>query len=598
MGDTEIMNGGLVTFTIKVDGKAIPDEVDVESIEIEKSVNRISSARISVLDGEVETQTFKISASKLFVPGNKISIEAGYDLVNKTIFEGIVTQQNIRVDNSVGSMLIVECRDEAIKMVVGRKSVTYSEQTDSDILKTMIGNYNGLSADVASTNIKWPEQVQYYSTDWDFMVARAEANGMIVSAINGKVSVFRPDADTSPVLKIAYGDNLFEINAAMDAVSQLGAVKATSWDFMTQKTVSTDVENAYKGPGNLSSKTLSKVVGLSDYEIQSTAPLESDALKGWSDATLMKSAFSKIQGDVKFQGSAVVDPGKYITLSGLGDRFNGDHFISSVFHKIAQGNWVTEVAFGLSPYWITEEPDVVAPPASGLLPGVQGLFNATVKKMYEDPENQYRVLVDIPLFDPSGEGLWARLTNFYSTSGAGAFFMPEVGDEVVVGFLNEDPRFPIILGSMYSSTKNKPLAGNEPNEGNSIKSIASKSGINIQFDDANKILTITTPDKNTAVFSDKDKSVTLKDQNDNRVVMDTKGITIKSENNISVHSSQNLKLTGEQGVSIDAPGGDVTIKGLNVKNSADMTFEARGDATAKLEGGAETVVRGAMVMIN
>ena len=55
--------------------------------------------------------------------------------------------------------------------------------------------------------------------------------------------------------------------------------------------------------------------------------------------------------------------------------------------------------------------------------------------MYEDPDSQFRILVSVPLFDPNGEGIWARLTNFYSTNGAGIFFLPEVGDEVVLGFL-------------------------------------------------------------------------------------------------------------------------------------------------------------------
>ncbi len=80
-------------------------------------------------------------------------------------------------------------------------------------------------------------------------------------------------------------------------------------------------------------------------------------------------------------------------------------------------------------------------------PAVRGLINGTVKKMYDDPLGQFRVLVDVPMFNNYGEGIWARLANFYSTSGAGAFFMPEVGDEVVVGFLNEDPCSPVILES-------------------------------------------------------------------------------------------------------------------------------------------------------
>ncbi|MEM6684328.1 MAG: type VI secretion system tip protein VgrG, partial [Bacteroidota bacterium] len=564
----------------------------------EKGVNRISVAKVVIIDGDPTTETFEVSSSSTFVPGNSITIQVGYDSQNETIFEGIITKQSIQIHGAEGAVLVVECRDEAVKMIVGRKSVTYSKQTDSDVMSTIIGNYSGLSADVSPTDTQWDEQVQYYTTDWDYILARAETNGMIVTTLNGKVSVFPPDNDTSSVLEIAYGNNMLEFNASLDAVTQLDSATATSWDYTQQATTSGEASVSYSGPGNLSSSTLSEVVGLSEYDLQTTAPLEESDLTNWSKAALIKSAYSKIQGDVKFQGSNLVDPGKYITLAGVGDRFNGDHIISNVHHLIGHGNWTTEVGIGLSPIWFTEEPDVMAPPASGLLPGAQGLFNATVKQMYEDPDSQYRILVDIPLFDPNGEGLWARLTNFYSTSGAGAFFLPEVGDEVVVGFLNEDPRYPIILGSMYSASSNQPYNTLDPNEENSIKAIVSKSGINIQFDDENKVLTLETPNKNTAIFSDEDEEITIKDQNNNSIVMSSSGITIKSDTNITIEATQNLTLKGDTGVTIEASGGDVNIKGMNIKETADMEYSAEGSMTASLQGGTETTIKGAMVMIN
>ena len=294
----------------------------------------------------------------------------------------------------------------------------------------------------------------------------------------------------------------------------------------------------------------------------------------------------------------MVDPGNYITLSGLGDRFNGDHLVSGVSHFIGDGNWTTEASVGLSTVWFTEEPDVMAPPAAGLLPGVQGIYNGTVKQIHEDPDNQYRVLVEVPMFDLTGKGIWTRLANFYATSNAGSFFYPEVGDEVVVGFLNEDPRYPVILGSLYSSSKHKPFKGLTPDKKNPKKAIVSKTGIYIEFDDENKIFTINTPSKNQAIFSDKDKKITIKDQNGNSAEMSSSGITIKSPKNITVQASQKLTLKGNTGVDIQSSGGDVNIKGLNINNKANIKFSANGSAQAELKGGAQTTIKGAMVMIN
>lgn len=56
----------------------------------------------------------------------------------------------------------------------------------------------------------------------------------------------------------------------------------------------------------------------------------------------------KVYGTVRFQGSALAGPGKYISLYGLGDRFSGDHLMSAVAHRIEGDNWTTEVTIGLA----------------------------------------------------------------------------------------------------------------------------------------------------------------------------------------------------------------------------------------------------------
>lgn len=595
---TEIKSGGIATFTVKVSGTVIPDELSVLSVHIEKKVNRIASAKVTILDGEANTGKFDASSSSTFVPGAEISIEAGYDNNNVVVFSGLITSQTLRIDNLVGSALEVECRDNAIKMIVGRKSLTYSKQKDSAIISSIIGTYSGLSSDITATSTTWPEQVQFYVTDWDYILALAEANGLIVTTLNGKISVFPPDKNTSSVLSVTYGDSLLEFNAKLNAVTQLGSATANSWDFKTQAVVNGTASANVAGSGNLTTKKLSEVIGLETYQLQTSAPIESADLTNWSKAQIIKSEYSKIMGEAKFQGTNLVDPGKYMTFDGLGDRFNGDYLIGGVVHDLSQGNWVTEVTLGLSPFWFTEEPDVMAPPASGLVPGAKGLFNATVKKMYEDPDSQYRVLVDVPLLDPKGEGIWARMTNFYSTSGAGAFFMPEVGDEVILGFINEDPRYPIILGSLYSSTTIKPFAGLDPNQKNTTKAIVSKSGISVQFDDENKIWTVATPNKNTIIISDKDKKITIQDENNNSIVMSSSGIDLSSQKNINISANQNVTIKGNQGVNIQASGGDVAIKGLNIKENADMQYSAQGGQMAQVSGGMQLTLKGAMVMIN
>lgn len=594
-----IQVGGLVTYSIRVSGQAIPSDWLVLSLFVEKKVNHISTARIIIQDGEPNTGKFPISSSSVFVPGNDIVIEAGYDSANKQIFKGVITSQSVLINSDfINSAVQVECRDAAIKMTVGRKCLTFSQKKDSDIISSIIGNYPGISAEVTATETAWPAQVQYYVTDWDFILARAEANGMIITMANGRLKVGKPDASTGSVLAVGYGNGIYEFNADLNAVTQLGLVKASAWDYKNQALVSGQASNNVAGPGSLSSKKLSGVAGPAQYGLQTTAPLENADLSNWSAAQLIKSEYSKIQGVVKLSGSNIPETGNYITLDGVGVIFSGDHLVSGIVHTISDGNWFTEVSIGLSPVWFIQEPDVMSPPASGLLPGARGLINGTVKKIFDDPESQYRILVDVPVFDAGGAGIWARLSNFYSTSGAGAFFLPEVGDEVVLGFLNEDPRYPVILGSMYSGTKIKPFTGLDPNEKNQLKGIVSKSGIYIEFDDVDKILTICTPDKNTMVFSDKDKQISIKDDNGNSMLMSSDGITIRSPNNINIQADKKVTIQGTQGISIQSSAGDVETSGVNIKETANAQYSADGGATSKLTSGAEITIKSAMVMIN
>lgn len=593
----KIKSGGEVTFQVKVNGSPLSNNVEVHSITIEKAVNRIASATLEILDGNSSEEGFKVSSSNDFVPGTPISIEAGYDSDNQLVFKGIVTRQILRAEEG-NSTLDVLCKDEAVKMIIGRNSAVYTKVTDSDVISKLIGNHS-LSSDVTSTSAKYPEMAQYYTSDWDFMMSRAEINGMVVTTLNGKVSVFKPDKDTSPVLEILHGDNLYMARMDMDAVTQLSSVKADAWDYKTQKVIKGEANSTAGGAGNLSGKELAgKIGGTSPFPLQTPAPLPDGDLTDWAKAQIVKREYAKIRGEVRFQGTATVDPGKYLTIGGMGDRFNGDYFVSQVVHEISEGNWFCEASLGISPLWFVQEPDVTAPPAAGLLPGIRGLFNATVMKINDDPDSQYRIQVNVPLLDKTKEGIWARLTNFYSTSGAGAFFLPEVGDEVILGFLNEDPRFPVILGSLYSDSKHKPYKELVPNEKNSKKAIVSKSELRLVFDDENKILTITTPGNNVITLDDKAKEISVKDENSNSMVMSSSGIVIKSPKTISIEADMEVNIKGKTGVNVESSGGDVSTKGLNIKETAQMEYSAEGSLTSKVQGGTELTLKGAMVMIN
>jgi len=265
-----------------------------------------------------------------------------------------------------------------------------------------------------------------------------------------------------------------------------------------------------------------------------------------------------------------------------------------VTHEIGDGDWVTEVQFGLSPQWFTEQSDVTAPRAAGLLPAVEGLQTGVVMKLDGDPDSEQRIQVSVPVMQAETEGVWARLLQFHGSNGFGAFFLPEVGDEVVLGYFNNDPSHPVILGSLYSSKQVPPYALAAENN---TKAIVTRCKSKIEFDEDKKVITITTPGNNKIVISDDGKSILLQDQNNNKVELNPSGITLDSP--------KDIKLTAKGGITLDAVNAisftskaDVKSAGLNISNEAQVGFTAKGNASAELSAAGQTVVKGAMVMIN
>ena len=62
----------------------------------------------------------------------------------------------------------------------------------------------------------------------------------------------------------------------------------------------------------------------------------------------------EVIGKATIQGSKAVEPGKYITLNGLGSRFSGSHSITEVVHNFSNGNWISEISIGRN-YEATEK---------------------------------------------------------------------------------------------------------------------------------------------------------------------------------------------------------------------------------------------------
>ena len=225
--------------------------------------------------------------------------------------------------------------------------------------------------------------------------------------------------------------------------------------------------------------------------------------------------------------------------------------------------------------------------------GLAGLQIGVVRRLDGDPEGEHRILVELPA-SKAPSALWARLLQPMASAGFGSFFVPEVGDEVLLGFLGDDRAHPVVLGSLYSSAHTPPHA---LTAGNDLKAVVTRHGHSIAFDDAARTLTVTTPAHNRLVLSDGDGTVLLQDERGNRVSLSGTGIALDSPRDITLSAKGGITLDAVGAVRVHSQG-DLALDGLNVACRAQVGLTAQGAATAELSAQGQTTVKGAMVMIN
>lgn len=538
----------LVTVTVLIDGTNVSQQVGgLLSVAVYREFNKIPTARLIFQDGAVETQTFAKSDAPNFVPGKPIDIQVGYQNNETSIFRGVIVRHSVKIIRDKPSVLEIECKDEAVKMTLLRHSRYQYNQTDTDTIRQLIGNYTGLSAgNLATTQPQHPELVQHHATDWDFMVMRAEANGLLVGADDGTINLVAPAVATQTDLKAANGNNIIEFEASLDARTHWPAVAANTWDY-SQQQLSREEANAPASGGN--NNFSSDFFGTTPVPFFHGGDMPTEQLRAWAEGKQTRSNLSRMRGRVRIRGLNL-RPGQTLELQHVGDRFNGNYLISGVMHQIYGGTWLTDVQLGLSVQDFADQPAAIeTPAASGLFPGVRGLHVGVVSKIGGDSRSgQHRVQVRIPFLAQTdsgtqAEGIWARLSTLYAGADRGFVFRPEIGDEVLLGFINDDPNDAIVLGALHSDNRAAPFDATDQNP---KKGFVAKGGMRFVIDDDAKSLRLETADGSgySLLLSEQDSKLVLTDKDNNTLTMSSSGIALNSNTNISLKATGNVTIEG------------------------------------------------------
>jgi len=182
----------------------------------------------------------------------------------------------------------------------------------------------------------------------------------------------------------------------------------------------------------------------------------------------------------------------------------------------------------------------------------------------KDPENRHRVKVRFPWLDADNESNWARVASVMAGGGRGAYFLPEVDDEVLVAFEHGCIDYPYVIGALWNGT-DKPPESNEDGL-NKHRTIHSRSGHVIRLNDKSGEETIEVIDRtgsNKLIISAKDNTITIEAQSDititsktGKLKMSGVGVEIESKADVKIQSTANTDINANA---------LVTVKGTLIK---------------------------------
>jgi len=176
----------------------------------------------------------------------------------------------------------------------------------------------------------------------------------------------------------------------------------------------------------------------------------------------------------------------------------------------------------------------------------------------QDPDGLGRVKLSFPWLSDAYESNWARVAAPMAGKERGAYFLPEVDDEVLVAFEHGAVERPFVLGGLWNG-QDKPPADNKDGK-NNIRLIKSRSGLTVKLDDTDGAAKVTISDK----------------EGKNLIELDA------GKSTISITSDKDLILMAKGNISLESSGGDVSIKGKNVALEGQQALAAKG-GTGKLE---------------
>lgn len=576
------------TPIIKVDGTALQQSVMVTGITVRRGVNAAAHTRIRIGDAANAPASLKVGAALEVAVQTSTASGGG---AATTVFVGVVVAVGLEWGQA-RSELIVDAYDRSFRLARTSAPATHIDATFGDIITSIVQSI-GLQADIPSDLSGTYKNLARWGTAESIVTELCRSAGCVWFVQDTTFTVKRRSVVGSKVT-LSGDTNLRAFTARFSAMDQTSKVEVRGWDSVQKKAIVGEATGVNNGaPSTVASS--------------SSTPLNTDVAHSWSRLVSdVGSAQSLAEGVASRMGSTVVQargetiinpsitPGCTVTIEHVTPAWNGDYVITSVEHMFGpEQSFVTRFHAG------DDEGDSLvgllgggrnAPSSQQITSGLTIGIVTNNKDNSPDGKKINRVKLKLPYLSDTIETDWARVVSPGGGSGRGLVAVPEIDDEVLVGFEHGDVRRPYVLGGLWNGIDASPNNTDDTKHYENSKvvtrSFTSRVGHQLLFVDDQS------GDGNVVQLSVKGSSpVVLKLSEKDGIELTHAGdlpITIKS-------STASIVL---------AKGGDITLKGKNVKIEAQQNVEikgleiaAKGSTGVAIDGGTKFEAKGAMANV-
>lgn len=558
--------------SLTVDGNKI--KYDISRAELHQFIDHHHTLKVSLREaGQAQAaQDFSSGIAYTSFLGKSASLgiapQGGVIDKSKELgFVGIVTR--VDLENSIDGINTgtVTSSSPTISLDGARRNAFYRDQSASDVIGAILRKYPLTVGTVDSTQGTLKFSVQHRETDYEYVMRLAGENGLFAFYDGKEFRAVKPSS--KDVEELVWRESLGAFSLGL-GTAQL-EYTTEIYNYEQKKIYSQDSKSL---PSQAALSQLSRISPDASKSIYPDSGFSASAEKV-ADAQSVDRILQGQRGHalgrmIVCHGQSIVPtvaPGHCVKIKGM-NKFDGVYWVTSVQHVFDESGQYYNT-FTCTPL------DIAYPqkrferhPIANLQTGVVTDNN--------DPDKLGRVKVKFP-WNSSDETPWVRVLSPHAGKDHGWYSIPEIGDEVLVGYEQDSPDMPIALGALYN--KDDSPHADTGGQDNNVKLFVTRTGHKIEVKDTSgsEQISITTKDgKNQVILDASAPSITVESKGDisikgQAITIKGQSISLESDQNTQIKAGGNLQaeasanLTTKASAMLNIEGTTVTVKGTPIQ---------------------------------